>query len=324
MTGMVNRQITPSIDIDALATRIAKTQPQLSDLNIEQLEQLCRIMTTQRLSDELKHEVGIAGIDYSKEKAVFLKSISPNNSLSTKSAYKTGLRKLERYASQNEIKLLATTPAQADQYIYSLRKEGRAAASIRLDVSIASSFFTFISRRHKAVSNPFRGTRAKPSNRASKTTVIPTDEEIKVILNNVPAFEKAIITCLYSRGFRIGALPGMTIWGTKFNARSKQIDIAGEIPQEAIQAIKDAGLNSHKPFADFTSNALKTRVKKQMERLYLSCLIRHQYSSHDFRHYYAVAEYKKNKDIYRVSKLLFHSSIAITERYLKGLGVVEI
>jgi site-specific recombinase XerD len=281
-------------------------------------------MTTQRLSDELKYEVGIASIDYSKEKALFLKSISPNNSLSTKSAYRNGLKKLERYASQNEIKLLAMTPAQADQYIYSLRQEGRAAASIRLDVSVASSFFTFISRRHKAVANAFRGTRAKPSNKASKTTVIPTDGEMKLILTNVPPLEKAIITCLYGRGFRIGALPDLTIWGTKFNARSKQMDIAGEIPQVAIQAIKEAGLNSHKPFSGFSSNALKTRVKKQMERLYKAGLIRNQYSSHDFRHYYAVAEYKKNKDIYRVSKLLYHSSIAITERYLKGLGVVEI
>jgi site-specific recombinase XerD len=320
----MNRQITPSIDINALATRIAKTQPQLSDLNIEQLEQLCRIMTTQRLSDELKYEVGIAGIDYSKEKALFLKSISPNDSAYTKSAYNNGLKKLETYASQNEIKILAMTPAQADQYIYSLRQEGRAAASIRLDVSIASSFFTFISRRHKAVSNPFRGTRAKPSNKASKTTVIPTDEEMKLILNNVPPLEKAIITCLYSRGFRVGALPDLTIWGSKFNARSKQVDIAGEMPAEAIQAIKESGLNTHKPFTGFSSNALKTRVKKQMERLYKAGLIRNQYSSHDFRHYYAVAEYKKNKDIYRVSKLLFHSSIAITERYLKGIGVVEI
>ncbi|GHV89358.1 hypothetical protein AGMMS50267_17180 [Spirochaetia bacterium] len=102
------------------------------------------------------------------------------------------------------------------------------------------------------------------------------------------------------------------------------MDIGGEIPQEAIQAIKEAGLNAHKPFSDWTDNALRCRVDNQMEKLFNGNQIRAQYSSHDFRHYYAVAEYKKNKDIYRVSKLLFHSSIAITERYLKGLGVVEI
>ncbi|GHT68799.1 hypothetical protein FACS1894110_17130 [Spirochaetia bacterium] len=324
MNVLRKRDIAPPIDLNSLALRIAKTQPQLSDLNIVQLEKLARIMTTQRLSDELGYAVSLAGIDYSKEKTLFLKSISPNDSACTKSAYKNGMKRLEAYTLLNGIKLLTLTPAQADQYIFALRQEGRAAASVRLDVSITSSFFTFISRRHKAVSNPFRGTRAKPSNKSMKRVVIPTDNEIKIILNNVPAFEKAIITCLYSRGFRIGALPTLTIWGAKFNARSKQVDISGEMPMEAIQSIKEAGLNSHKPFSAFTSNALKTRIKKQMERLYSSGLIRNQYSSHDFRHYYAVAEYKKNRDIYRVSKLLYHSSIAITERYLQGLGVVDI
>lgn len=147
---------------------------------------------------------------------------------------------------------------------------------------------------------------------------------MKLILRSVPPLEKAIITCMSSRGFRIGALPSLSLWGNKFKAQSKQMDIGGEIPQEAIQAIKEAGLNAHKPFSDWTDNALRCRVDNQMEKLFNGNQIRAQYSSHDFRHYYAVAEYKKNKDIYRVSKLLFHSSIAITERYLKGLGVVEI
>jgi site-specific recombinase XerD len=324
MHKMMNRQVTPSIDINALAYQIAKTQPQLSDLNMAQLEKLAQIMTTQRLSDELGYAVNVAGIDYDKEKALFLKSISPNDSACTKATYKYGMKKLEMYASRNDLKLLSLTPSQADQYILSLRQEGRAANSVRLDVSIASSFFTFISRRHKAIDNPFRGTRAKPGNKAMKKVVIPIDTEIKVILDNVPLFEKAIITCLYSRGFRVGALPALTIWGTKFNSRSKQVDIAGEIPNEAIMAIKAAGLNTHKPFSGFSSNALKTRVKKQMKKLYEADLIRHLYSSHSFRHYYAVTEYKKNNDLYRVSKLLFHTSLSVTERYLQGLGVVEI
>jgi site-specific recombinase XerD len=303
---------------------MAMNQPHLKNLNIGQLEQVAQIMTVQRLTDELNTAVSIAEIDYWNEKQLFLKSVSQNNSHYTQVVYDAGISKLEKYASSAKIKLLAMTPAQADQYIYSLRQEGRATASVRLDIAVVSSFFTFISRRNKAVINPFRGTRARPGNKTARSTVIPTDDEIELILSNVPPFEKAIITCLFSRGFRAGALPTLTIWGTKFNARSKQKDISGELPQEAIQAIKEAGLNTHKPFSLWTDNAIKCRVDYQMEKMYNGGLLQNQYSSHDFRHYYAVAEYKKNKDIYRVSKLLFHSSIAITERYLKGLGVVEI
>jgi site-specific recombinase XerD len=47
------------------------------------------------------------------------------------------------------------------------------------------------------------------------------------------------------------------------------------------------------------------------------------YSAHDFRHLYTVTEYRKDWDIYRVSKLLGHVSIQITEIYLRGLGKVD-
>jgi integrase len=45
------------------------------------------------------------------------------------------------------------------------------------------------------------------------------------------------------------------------------------------------------------------------------------YLCHDLRHYYAKKEYEKTKDIYRVSRLLNHSSLTITEGYLRSLEV---
>ena len=44
--------------------------------------------------------------------------------------------------------------------------------------------------------------------------------------------------------------------------------------------------------------------------------------AHDFRHYFAATEYQKDHDIYRVSKLLNHASIAVTETYLKSINVI--
>ena len=48
--------------------------------------------------------------------------------------------------------------------------------------------------------------------------------------------------------------------------------------------------------------------------------IRGEFSSHDFRHFYAVTEYRKDRDIKRVSKLLGHASIVVTEKYLESWG----
>jgi integrase len=57
-----------------------------------------------------------------------------------------------------------------------------------------------------------------------------------------------------------------------------------------------------------------------MGRLVSEGKLGERYSCHDFRHYFAVREYSKDKDIWRVSRLLGHNGIAVTEKYLKALG----
>jgi site-specific recombinase XerD len=47
------------------------------------------------------------------------------------------------------------------------------------------------------------------------------------------------------------------------------------------------------------------------------------YSAHDLRHLYAVTEYRKDRDLYRVSKPLGHASIQVTEKYLRDMGEVD-
>ena len=46
-------------------------------------------------------------------------------------------------------------------------------------------------------------------------------------------------------------------------------------------------------------------------------------STHSFRHYYATKLVENNIDIYTISKLLGHSSIAITQNYLKSLNMEQ-
>ncbi|MDR0473752.1 MAG: site-specific integrase, partial [Treponema sp.] len=100
-------------------------------------------------------------------------------------------------------------------------------------------------------------------------------------------------------------------------------------------AIANAGLNEKKPFAwetrqrgkttgEFTANsagAIEKRIAYHINKLYSAGKIAACYSCHDFRHYFAVQEYNKNKDIFRLSKLLNHASIQITQIYLKSLGI---
>jgi len=76
-----------------------------------------------------------------------------------------------------------------------------------------------------------------------------------------------------------------------------------------------------KPFAWINANAIERRINYHIGKLRKAGKIAAAYSCHDFRHYFAINEYKKDRDIVRVSKLLNHANVSITQNYLRGLGV---
>jgi integrase len=90
-----------------------------------------------------------------------------------------------------------------------------------------------------------------------------------------------------------------------------------------LDAIKAAKLPLRRPFGEVLPNTLEKRIARAIANLHKTGKVQAVYSCHDLRHFYAVTEYRKDKDIHRVSKLLGHASILVTENYLKGLGEVE-
>ena len=117
---------------------------------------------------------------------------------------------------------------------------------------------------------------------------------------------------------------GLTVYPQeRFKARSKGKDISGELPGNALATIKAANApDKRRPFARIKEDALAHRIEYYIGKLHTAGKIGAAYSCHDFRHFFAVTEYRKDKDIKRAQGLLFHSGIQITDRYLRGLGVV--
>ena len=274
----------------------------------------------------------LAGIDWQKERGDFLDYTGSDH---TRRAYEAALDRLEAWARKKDINPLELNAAAADRFIHDMKAEGRAAASTRRDIAVISAFYSFLERNTDGkIKNPVRGTKQRPPRENKKETIVPTAKDYKTIIGELPPIERAIVITMASRGLRAGALPDLELKGEKYHSRSKgktlkENNMAGiTLPREALDAIEAAGLDIKKPFAWETrqgtknsANAIEGRINYYIEKLYHAGKIAARYSCHDFRHLFAIKEYEKNKDIYRLSKLLNHAGIQITQTYLKTLGI---
>ena len=319
---MIAQRITeaPAGSPQEMALRIKQEAPTLANLNKDQLEQIARLVMTQRLTAEMHTAVNIAGIDWQKEKVLFLDNAGQEQSANTRRGYNNALGKLDNWVEKQGINPLELTAMQADDFIYFLKASGAASATIRLTTAAASSFYTFLNRRHNEINNPFRGTKARPKEKAVRTFAIPAALEVETIIQNLPPVWAAAVSIMSGIGLRCGALPNLSIKGERFTSHSKGKDIAGDIPVEIIERIKAAGLPLREPFAGKTTNSIEMRVTYYIKKLFREGKIDAAYSCHDFRHYFAVSHYRKHKDIYAIQRALNHASIAVTERYLRGIG----
>jgi integrase len=154
---------------------------------------------------------------------------------------------------------------------------------------------------------------------------IPSEEEIHILLEAVDPHSVlgAAIVLMAYRGFRVGGLPELTIKGGRFWTLTKGKVLSGELGAEALGALKAAGLPLRAPFGGLTARKIADRMRLVTARLVAEGKIEVAYSVHDLRHFFAVGEYRRTKDLYRVSKLLGHASIQVTETYLRGLGEVD-
>jgi len=333
MTAIAKRITeTPVANVAEMAMRIKTTAPTLADLNNEQLEQIAKIVMTQELAAELKKQVDMAGLNWNDQSGTFLEyTKSPH----TRRAYAAALTAFKNWTDRKGINPFELTAATADRFMHDLKAEGKATASTRRDIAAISAFYSFLERNTDGkIKNPIRGTKQRPPKESKKDIVIPTSADYKTIIKELPPIDRAIVITMATRGLRAGALPTLELKAGKYHGKSKgkilkENNTAGvTLPPEALKAIRVAGLDLKKPFVWETrqkdsnsANAIECRINYHIGKLYQSGKIAAPYSCHDFRHYYAKNQYETNKDIYRLSKLLNHAGIQVTETYLKSLGI---
>jgi integrase len=141
------------------------------------------------------------------------------------------------------------------------------------------------------------------------------------MLERFPPEPAAMVALMSELGLRCGALYSLTVDGNKFGCYSKGKAVEGVISDELVRFLKGK-INTDKLFMGMPARNIKRSVRYYVGKLYARGELRAWYSCHDFRHFFAIREYEKDKDIWRVSKLLCHHNLASTERYLKGLHVL--
>ncbi len=308
----------PTPSADKIAALIASVGLRVEDLTAEGREHLAKEVAWDRLKRDLDGRVDVAGVDVDFELAEFLATF--DKSPATRRVYAGVLRgKFLTWCGERGLRPAALTPGQADDFIGGLRSGALAARTVNMIVGAVSSFYSWLERRYSWLKNPFRGTRARPRLHSDKPLSVPSADELAELLVSLPAVEAAAVAVMAFRGLRVGALPGLVLKGSAFKSKSKGREISGELSAEAMEWIARLGLDMKKPFADWTAAQLTSKVYYALGKAADSGQVEGRYSAHDFRHFFAVREYQKDHDLYRLKELLGHTSIMVTETYLKGL-----
>ena len=320
---------------------IAESLPELEELSPEAATQIMRLAVVDELKDQVRRRVAAERLDWKAERATF---ISDKASPRTKAVYDRALILLEAWMAHRTLTPSDLTPRDADDFIRELRgRQGRDGAtldadSVRLVVSVASSFFTFLERRDATIRNPFRGTKIRPRS-TWPVAIIPAKEEVAILIATADPVLAAALAVVAETALRVGALPALSIreegryWTV---SKGKQVVGADPLSLETKRMIHAARLDPRQPFslaslrrvgwklkeqAQTSTEALviarlQMKLQRLCQRLVTQGRIQAVYSFHDLRH--AFAERNAAKGLRWLQRRLGHSAIAITEKYLRN------
>jgi integrase len=327
--------------IAASIAEIAESLPELEELTPEAATQIMRLAVVDELKDQVRRRVAAERLDWKAERATF---ISDKTSQRTRAVYDRALDLLEAWMTAHKLTPSEITPREADDFIRELRgrqgQDGKVpdADTVRLVVSVCSSFFTFLERRDATIRNPFRGTKIRPRSTWPVAT-IPTKEELAVLIAEAHPVLAAALAVVAETALRVGALPALSIreegryWTV---SKGKQVVGPDPLSKQAKRMLHLARLDPQQPFSfeslgrvgwQWKTHArtslpglavarLKMQLQRLCDRLVAEGKIKAVYSFHDLRH--AFAEANAAKGLRWLQQRLGHASISITEKYLRN------
>lgn len=283
-------------------------------LSEEQLHHLILSIKMDEYKPQIKSIIKNANFDISKKVEMWLKDKAPD----TIRMYKLYIEEFMSYLGETHI--LNVTTFIVDEFISTyLTKFSENKA--RLIFSSISSFYSALYRWGDVSTNPFKGAKVRKKinidYKTDKQYVPPTKEEIDLLMESFIGNKHMwfVLYIMEKFGVRVGFFKEAVFSEDKgiIESTSKgklyRINVMGNI---IVRENKEL-------FGTFNTNTISSSFNRKVLKLYKEGVFDRKFNIHSIRDYVACREYSRDKDIYRVSRMLNHSSVTVTERYLKGL-----
>ena len=253
----------------------------------------------------------------------FITEYAPTLSENTQRSYTTSLKFLMPFFKDSN--LISISPKMISRYKVSRKGDGVKLATINRELAMLSKAFNLAVKEWEwAKDNPTSKVSRERENNA-RDRWLTIDEE-KRLLDISPERIKQIIIFSLNTGLRLGELSGLE-W-SRVNILNKTIHInitkngekktlplnkiaLGVLEKKFIvKSLKNDYVFKNRIGGKVNHNSLRNLFHKLLRKAKID-----NFRLHDLRHTFATRLAQKGIDIYKISKLLGHKDIKMTQRY---------
>jgi len=256
----------------------------------------------------------LSGIDFTREIGGWLGNITVT---ATAKVYRNGITKFLRWCEAGKVVPVMISATEAREFCNWLKATGASNPSIRVTIIACKKLFDSVIISHSLRRpNPFTVKGILPPKKRVNELFVPDQAEIEKLLTfiakNLEVY--TAVKLIIKFGMRIGAFEKMKVAGHKAITVTKGKKKAYSFDDEAVNLWRACPLNR------LTAKELGERVNYALKKAFQEGLVRHRYTAHKLRHYFAQKTLEESGgDFYKVSKGLGHSNLSATGAYLETL-----
>ena len=271
----------------------------------------------------------------------------------TRQTYRAEIQRFLAWIEREQLHIFQVRRADVNRYKQHLT-EKYSQNTVRLSLASSSSFYAYLEAERYLDRSPFAHIKYprkqyKKSIKTDQGSPVPvmSEQEYQAIVEGLAkkaqspqlpreqVYERAaresarrllpIVHMMGTYGLRIGDVLTVKVEeGERFSYRQK----GGSIRQKSLrpmtaEILAECGMQKRQPFKGIAKSTVQGAIGRLTKELAGRSVIRHAYSCHDFRHFYAITLYQETQDVYALKEALGHATVSVTEIYLAGLGALN-